>query len=377
MQLRASSGRVSIGSALAALLASSAVPAIEVNLRTEDFTLRISPQLQPRFEADFDGPPGAAAPSGHANFDFFIRRARLLVSGSAYKQFTFAILLNAVRLGERGNFNVAPFLQDLFVGYVPATDVNIEMGFLYMPLTHAALGSATDASALEGLGDILLYNNARNQRETGIQIRALFLERRILVRGGLYEGARNSPTAPAINPQGVPLTAGMIRLNLVGDETRYAYPGIYLDGKTRVSIGVGGQYQPHSGGVRAGTGAYDDYIALAADLFADVALATDTEAVLTLGGYRFDSGAGNAKTGNGIHTELGYRWGRFEPQGNFHWFNSDTKKNSFLKAAAGVNFFLQGHRAKVQAEFASVIANASLANTPALHQIVVQTQLAF
>ena len=152
MQLRASSGRVSIGSALAALLASSAVPAIEVNLRTEDFTLRISPQLQPRFEADFDGPPGAASPSGHANFDFFIRRARLLVSGSAYKQFTFAILLNAVRLGERGNFNVAPFLQDLFVGYVPATDVNIEMGFLYMPLTHAALGSATDASALEGLG---------------------------------------------------------------------------------------------------------------------------------------------------------------------------------------------------------------------------------
>jgi len=377
VQLRASSGRVSIGSALAALLASSAVPAIEVNLGTEDFTLRISPQLQPRFEADFDGPPGAAAPSGHANFDFFIRRARLLVSGSAYKQFTFAILLNAVRLGERGNFNVAPFLQDLFVGYVPATDVNIEMGFLYMPLTHAALGSATDASALEGAGSILLYNNARNQRETGIQVRALFLERRILVRGGLYEGARSSPTAPALNPQGVPLTAGMIRLNLVGDETRYAYPGIYLDGKTRVSIGVGGQYQPHSGGLRAATGTYDDYIALAADLFADVALPTDTEAVLTLGGYRFDYGAGNAKTGNGMHAELGYRWGRFEPQGNFHWFNSDTKKNSYLRVAAGMNFFLQGHRAKVQAEFASVIANASLANTPALHQVVVQTQLAF
>jgi hypothetical protein len=370
---------VSVRSALTVLLASSTAPAFDVDPGTENFTLRLRPALQPRFEADFDGPPGAAAPGGHANFDFSIRRARLLATGSAYERFTFAILLNVVRLGERGNFNVTPFLQDLLAGYVPATDVHIEMGFLSVPLTRAALGLATDTSALEGPGDILFYNNSRNQRETGIQLRALFLERRILVRGGLYEGARNTnpPTAPALNPQGVPLTAGMIRLNLVGDETRYAYPGIYLDGKTRISIGVGGQYQPHSGGLRAATGTYDDYIALAADLFADLALTADTEAVLTLGGYRFDYGAGNARTGNGLHGELGYRWGPFEPQGNLHWFNSDTKQNSHLKVAAGVNFFLHGHRVKVQTEFASVIANASLANTPALHQVVVQTQLAF
>jgi len=42
-----------------------------------------------------------------------------------------------------------------------------------------------------------------------------------------------------------------------------------------------------------------------------------------------------------------------------------------------VNFFLQGHRVKIQAEIASVIANASLDSTPAAHQAVVQTQLAF
>jgi hypothetical protein len=369
---------VSVVPALAVVLAARAAVAIEVKLGTEEFTLNISPQLQPRVEEDFDGPPGAASPNGHANLDFFIRRVRLLTAGTAYQQFTFAILLNAVRLGERGNFNVAPFIQDLFVGYVPFRDVNIEMGFLYMPLTHAALESATDGSALEG-PDILLYNNARNLRETGIQLRALFLDRRILVRGGLYEGARNTnpPTAPPLNPQGLPLTAGMVRLNLVGDETRYAYPALYLDRKTRVSIGVGGQYQPHSGGLRAGTGTYDHYVALATDLFADVALAADSEAMLTLGGYRFDYGAGNAKTGNGVHGELGYRWGRIEPQANFSWYNSDTKKNSYLKMAGGLNLFLQGHRAKVQAEFASVIANANLETTPALHQIVVQTQLAF
>jgi len=178
----APSDRVSFVLALG-VFASSAVSAIEINTGTDDLTLTIGPQIQPRFEVDFDGPRGSAAPSGHANFDFFIRRARLLVRGTAYKQFTFAILLIAPRLGERGNYNVALAVQDAHIGYVPVKDVNIEMGLLYMPLTHAALSSATDTSALEVPGDILLYNNARNLREGGVQLRALFLERRILVRG--------------------------------------------------------------------------------------------------------------------------------------------------------------------------------------------------
>jgi hypothetical protein len=128
--------------------------------------------------------------------------------------------------------------------------------------------------------------------------------------------------------------------------------------------------------LRPGASTYDDYVALAADVFADVSLTSQTEAMLTLGGYRFDHGSGNAKTGNGLHGEVGYRWGPLEPQSNFYWYNSDTKRNSYLRVAGGLNWFLRGHSAKVQAEFASVIANASL-DTPALHQFAVQTQLAF
>jgi hypothetical protein len=165
-------------------------------------------------------------------------------------------------------------------------------------------------------------------------------------------------------------------LNLVGEETTYAYRALYLDENTRMSVGVGGQYQPQSGALRAGSSAYDQYIALAADLFTDVALTPNTEALLTVGGYRFDYGAGNGKTGYGMHGEIGYRWGPVEPQGNFSWFNSDTKRNSFLKIAGGLNVFLHGHHAKIQAEFASIIANANLATTPALHQFIVQAQLA-
>jgi hypothetical protein len=99
--------------------------------------------------------------------------------------------------------------------------------------------------------------------------------------------------------------------------------------------------------------------------------------MLMVGGYRFDYGAGNGRTGYGMQGEVGYRWGPLEPQGNFHWFNSDTKQNSYLKIAGGLNLFLQGHRAKIQGEFASIIANANLVTTPPLHQVIVQSQLAF
>src|SRR5207237_8090756 len=98
-------------------------------------------------------------------------------------------------------------------------------------------------------------------------------------------------------PHCVPLAGAILRWKRVGDEATSAYPGIYLDGKTRISVGVGGQYQPRSGGLRTGSSTYDHYIALAADLFADVALTPRTEAVLAMGGYRFDYGEGDGRNG--------------------------------------------------------------------------------
>jgi hypothetical protein len=366
-----------LGASFALLVVSSSAWGLDVQTRSEDFALEIMPEVQPRIEVNFDGPEGTAAPSGHANVDIYLRRARLIVRGTAYKRFTFGLVIAALRIGERGNFNVSPFVQAVRIGYVPTQDVHVEMGLLLMPLTRAALASYP--SGIEGAGNILLYNNARTLHETGIQVRALLLNRRMLVRGGLYEGARNtSPAAvPPVNPNGLPVVAGMLRLNLVGEEAGYLYPSIYLDDRTRVSIGVGGQYQQQSGGLRTGASAYDDYVALAADLFADVAFAPDREAILMAGGYRFNYGPGNAKTGYGAHGEIGYRWGPLEPQANFYWFNSDTKENSYLRIAGGLNVFLHGHRGKIQIEFARAITNANLATTPPSHQFIIQPQFAF
>jgi hypothetical protein len=381
-------------SSLAIFLASSGAFAIEVRTGTEDFTLNVDGNLQFRNENIYDGPPPTAtsgpAPSGHVNSDFFLRRASLSARGTAYKYLWYYVKLETGRFGARGNYSGASLLQDVVVGYVPVPDVYIEGGFLKTPLSRPAVDSSWRDNALESVSDILMYPNARAQRQTGVQLRALLFDKRILIRGGAYEGARASavsssnpaPATPSPNPNGVPLWAGMARLNLIGDDSGYTYPQIFVDGSSHLSLGVGGQYQPHSGSPQNATTVYD-YSALAADVFVDMALPGDTEAMFLVDGYRFDWGPGQAKTGWGLHSEAGYRWGPIQPQANFYWFNSDTRKNSFLKVAGGFNIYIRGHHAKIQAEYESLIANGVLPNTPGLaatprqHQILVQAQIAF
>src|SRR5207237_916989 len=84
--------------------------------------------------------------------------------------FTFYMMLDSPRFGARGNYGGSTgteFVQDLYVGYQPFPDINIEAGFLYMPLTRGSLASNTQVQAVEGPGDILFYPLARGSRETG------------------------------------------------------------------------------------------------------------------------------------------------------------------------------------------------------------------
>jgi hypothetical protein len=381
-------------SSLAVLLVSSRVLAIEVRTGTEDFTLNVDGNLQFRNENIYDGPPPTAtsgpAPSGHVNTDFFMRRASVAARGTAYKYLWYYVKLETGRFGARGNYSNPSLLQDVVVGFVPVPDIYIEGGFLKTPLSRPALDSAPRDNSLEGVSDILMYPNTRAQRQTGVQLRALFFDKRILIRGGAYEGARAvatsssnpAPLTPSVNPDGVPLVAGMARYNLIGYDSGYTYPQIYVDGSSHLSFGVGGQYQPHSGRPQNATTVYD-YSALAADVFLDMAVPGDMEGLFILDGYRFDWGPGQDKTGWGLHSEAGYRWGPIQPQANFYWFNSDTRKNSFLKIAGGLNYYVRGHNAKLQAEYASLIANGVLPNTPGFaatprqHQILFQAQIAF
>jgi hypothetical protein len=383
---------------LALLLASSQAQAIDVTTGTEDFTLHVDSDLQFRNENTWGGPKATAtstgaAPSGHTNIDFFLRRASLAVRGTAFQFFTYYLKLETGSFGKRGDYSSPSLIQDMFVGVAPTPGLNIEAGFLKTPLSRPAVDSSPRSNSLEGVSDILFYPNTRAQRQNGAQMRLLMLDKRVLIRGGFYEGARTgvsggkpvtvtATTSPLVNPQGIPMSAGMVRYNLIGSDDAYTYPAIYLDGSTHVSFGVGGQYQPHSGGVKNAATSWD-YSALAADIYADVGLPGDMEALLILDGYRFDWGDRQTKTGNGLHGETGFRFGAIEPTANFYWFNSETRTNSFLKLAGGLNYYIRKHNAKIMAEYSGAIAGGVLpdtpgkAATPRTYQVLLQSQIAF
>ncbi len=372
---------------LTLFLAPSAAFAIPVQTGTKDLTLNVDTNLQLRLEGNYGGPPptatSGAAPSGHFNTDIFLRRASLSVRGTAFEHFWYYVKLETGRFGTRGNYTTSSQLQDVVLGYVPFEDFFIEGGFLKTPLSRPAVDSSWRSNSLEGVSDILMYPQVRAQRQNGVQVRGLLLDRRILVRGGFYEGARASGnlTPPVVNPNGWPMVGGMARLNLIGYETSYTYPAIHVDGKSYVSCGVGAHYQSHSGTAVKDDGTLSDYVALAADFYADLALPGDQEALLIVDAYRFDYGAGAGRTGYGTHGEIGYRFGPIEPEANYYWFNSDTKTNSFFRIGGGLNYYVKRHQAKLMLEFDNTIANGVLPNTPGhamtpwLHQIQLQAQL--
>src|ERR1700682_564503 len=110
---------------LAVCLASSQAFAIKVTTGP-DFDFNVSVVLQPRFQGDFDGtqvnpPTDGPSPAGRFNADFYLKRARLQASGTAYKYFTFLVLLDTPNFGARGNYGFIlqneTFIQDLAVSY--------------------------------------------------------------------------------------------------------------------------------------------------------------------------------------------------------------------------------------------------------------------
>src|SRR5260370_41844213 len=91
----------------------------------------------------------------------------------------------------------------------------------------------------------------------------------------------------------------MARWNFLGDETGFpGYPGIYLDGKSRVSVGVGGQWQGKGavGGLVPGGAADPDYLALAAGGFVGLGAPGATETALQVNGCRLGHGRGARRT---------------------------------------------------------------------------------
>ncbi|HWE23272.1 MAG TPA: hypothetical protein VG496_04950, partial [Myxococcales bacterium] len=267
--------RIALPLGLAALLVSSSASAIKVPTGSDDINLNINVLLQARYEGTFEGSVERSFDS-----DFFLRRARLQASGTAYKQLSFLIQFDNSNMGKRGSptsvgsaTNPA-FVQDLVVGWTPVEDITIEGGLILTPTLRTLGYSASGGQVqVEAPIDIIFQNLDRGFRMNGVEVRGFLPGHIIHFRAGVWEGFHSQPAiaavaanpatatpavaaAPAVNPGGKPMIGAHVRWNIIGDETGYAFNQMYLDGKMRASVGGSIQYQPRAacGGVQTAAG---------------------------------------------------------------------------------------------------------------------------
>src|SRR5438105_10664573 len=130
--------RTAFALGLAALFASTSASAIKVPTGSTDYDLNVSVLLQARYEGTFE-----ATTERTMDSDFFMRRARLAVGGTAFKVFSYFIQYDNSQLGKRTaagagatapttvgasgtpNINTAVnpgFVQDAILGWTPIPD---------------------------------------------------------------------------------------------------------------------------------------------------------------------------------------------------------------------------------------------------------------
>jgi Phosphate-selective porin O and P len=378
---------------LTALLASTSAWALKVPTSSTDFDFNVNVLLQPRVELTRQG-----SVEKSLDTDFFLRRARLQASGTAYKTLSFLIQFDNSNEGKRGTptsvgtATTPAFVQDLIVGWTPFPDFTIEAGLILEPTLRTMGYSASGGQVrIEAPIDTIMDNQSRGFRENGIELRGFVIGHIIHYRLGLWEGMHSQnaaatnlaaplPAANApVNPGGKPLVGGHVRINLIGDETGYAFNQMYMDGKVRASVGGAVQYQPRSAcyvqgtvpvcslstgsqasAATAASASVNDYKAYGVDAYLGLPLpGNDVELSVDGSFMRWDYGAAFQKTGDSASVGVALRFGSIGLYADWWKFTADAgtalKLFDRRKVDGGIAFFIKGHADKVTLEVNNIV----------------------
>src|SRR5438067_120903 len=174
------------------LLLAPAAFATKIPIPIEGATLNLSVQVQTEALINQNGAPNGNDPS----YDIFARRTRLLANGDINQNFSYLLQIDNANFGKFGNFSGRAIVQDAWIGWAPTgiTGGNvlyIDAGLLLIPISHHLLESTTNfiTADVHGSDEFRFGNNPFPAlRQTGIQLRGWWLDKKIGFRGGVYEG---------------------------------------------------------------------------------------------------------------------------------------------------------------------------------------------
>src|SRR5262249_42743078 len=260
--------------------------------------------------------------------------------------FSYLFQLDNANFGKYGNFTGRAIVQDAWIGWAPTgiTGGNvlyIDAGILLIPISHHLLESTTNFITGDVHTDEFKFPNNPFQglRDTGVQVRGWWFDKKLGFRGGVYEGyapidqPAGTCTATGtgcITPKRYPQFAGFANLNLIGSEEGGWLYGAYKWGKEPIlSVGVSGIYQadairnvdPYPAG-STGVNIVNQRLA-SADVYLNFPQSEAAELVVEATGYLNGNGTGNRNTGKGFFVDAGYRYGFVAPYASFSYFEPD------------------------------------------------------
>ena len=319
------------------LLLAPAAFATKIPIPIEGATLNLSVQVQTEALINQNGAPNGNDPS----YDIFARRTRLLANGDINQNFSYLLQIDNANFGKFGNFSGRAIVQDAWIGWAPTgiTGGNvlyIDAGLLLIPISHHLLESTTNFITADVHTDEFRFpsNPFQGLRETGIQLRGWWLDKKVGFRGGVYEGYApvNTPATPAntcstngggcITPKRYPQFAGFVNFDIIGSEEGGWLYGAYKWGKDPiVSVGVSGIYQADA--VKTSLGNLANNRIASADVYINFPQTEAAELVVEATGYLNGNGSGSSGTGKGFFVDAGYRFEFVAPYASFSYFATD------------------------------------------------------
>lgn len=378
-----------------------AMPASAFKLETSENTF-----LNINFLMQFQGQlieKGAPDKTGWGK-DAFMRRTRLILSGSVMKNITFFFETDMPNWGKGNDWSTPTFfIQDAFMTFKIVDQFQIDAGMIIAPFSRHGYQSAVALLGLDYHSDVIKNPTDATKvwRDAGAQLRGYIFDSRLQYRLAVLNGSKNDALQKdkdgkgvvMSNPKDYPRITAHLRYNFLGKETDAFPKGIYFSDKPIVSLGASFDYQQDAGLHRAATftkdvngkdtatvdvaGELANYMAVSGDIFAEVPFGgADHEFVLQASYYKYWFGNASASSGHGVFGELGYRYKMFSPVFGFDYFNSDLDKQDLMTIHAGAVYWIMKHNVNLKFD-AAIKKTGDLSVAPFATIMTLQAQIYF
>lgn len=342
--------------------------------------------------------------------DFAPKRMRLMFNGQLAPNLTFFVetdLATSFMYAKKGTFSnpVADsevttkneqymvFLQDAYINYKVADELQIAFGMILLPFTHLNRQSAVSLLGVNYNTTVVNLPDTTVWRDYGIEFRGLLANKMIDYRVGIFDGVERKvdlnnddavTTSDNINDGGMPRITGHVQINLADAEEGFFFSENYLGKKKILSFGGGVDYQK---GIRYNDVDKNanvvndtvDYLAWTVDVVVDypinptMVLAFQAAYISAknrpyLGSVKHTEGVVDQEYG--YYAQAGLLLGNIQPVLKYMtWVQQDAfgdklGDNTVTYLVAGLNYYINGHNANIKIEYQHPMGeNESKSNT--------------